>query len=446
MKTRTLRFATAAIAMSAILLSGCGQTKTSDGSSAEGGQTAAAQSQDASAGNGQITIKASIWDLDTSSASAKTIAARFMEEYPDITVELIDIPSSEYTNKLSIMLNGGNDLDVFWIKDGDTIRGLENKGQLADLRNFVTKDNLDLNVYNGLADNFVTGDNKIMALPANSSFYVLFYNKDIFDEAGIKYPGNDMTWSQFETLAAQLTKGEGADKTYGALFHTWQACVENWAVQDGKHTIMDTDYSFMKWSYEMVLRMQAEGTIMDYSTLKTGNIHYSSPFLKGNVAMLPMGTWFCATLIEKINAGESDVNWGMALLPHPEGVEAGWTVGSVTPIAINAASKKQEAAWKFVNFVCGEEGAVIQAEAGLIPSRVNQESMSVVADTKGMPEDALDILTAVKNITLDRPIDEKTGEVNQMLGEVHSLIMLEESTIEEGLAEMAERSKEIQGK
>ncbi len=202
----------------------------------------------------------------------------------------------------------------------------------------------------------------------------------------------------------------------------------------------------MKWSYEMVLRMQAEGTIMDYSTLKTGNIHYSSPFLKGNVAMLPMGTWFCATLIEKINAGESDVNWGMALLPHPEGVEAGWTVGSVTPIAINAASKKQEAAWKFVDFVCGEEGAVIQAEAGLIPSRVNQESMSVVADTKGMPEHALDILTAVKNITLDRPIDEKTGEVNQMLGEVHSLIMLEESTIEEGLAEMAERSKEIQGK
>ena len=85
-----------------------------------------------------------------------------------------------------------------------------------------------------------------------------------------------------------MTSGEGNDKKYGALFHTWQACVQNWAVQDGKHTILDTDYSFMKPYYEMALRMQDEGTVMDYSTLKTGNIHYSSVFMEGQCAMMPM--------------------------------------------------------------------------------------------------------------------------------------------------------------
>lgn len=438
--------------LSCLLLAGCKGGGDSAKDSTANSKTESASSDTKSSGDTkasgdteQVTIKASIWDLDTSCAYAKTMADTFMAKNPDIKVDLIDIPSSDYTNKLSIMLNGNNDLDVFWIKDGDTIKAIESKGQLADLSSFINREGLDLKVFNGLADNFTTDDKKVFALPVNSSFYVLFYNKDIFDAAGVAYPGNDMTWTDFENLASKLTSGDGADKKYGALLHTWQACVENWAVQDGKHTILDTDYSFMKWSYEMALRMQKAGTIMDYATLKTGNIHYSSPFLQGNIAMMPMGTWFCSTLIDKIKAGESTVNWGMAVLPHPEGVDAGWTVGSVTPIAINASSKKQEAAWRFVDFVTSEEGALIQAQAGLIPSRINTDSMSAVAEAEGMPANALEILTSVKKITLDRPIEEKTAEVNQMLGEVHSLIMLGEYTIDQGLKEMSERSKEIQG-
>ena len=51
----------------------------------------------------------------------------------------------------------------------------------------------------------------------------------------------------------------------------------------------------------------------------------------------------------------------------------------------------------------------------------------------------------VKNVTLDRPITDKVAEINQMLGEEHSLIMLGELSIDEGLAEMAERAAEIMG-
>lgn len=61
-----------------------------------------------------------------------------------------------------------------------------------------------------------------------------------------------------------------------------------------------------------------------------------------------------------------------------------------------------------------------------------------------MPEGALDALQ-VKNIVLDRPLDEKSAEVNQMLGEQHSLIMLKEVTVDEGVAEMEKLSKEIRG-
>ena len=94
-------------------------------------------------------------------------------------------------------------------------------------------------------------------------------------------------------------------------------------MQDAKHTIMDYEggYDFFKPYYEMALRMQDEGTVQDYGTLKTGNIHYSGPFAQGTVGMMPMGTWFMSTMIQKIKDGESNVNWGIAALPHAEGVD-----------------------------------------------------------------------------------------------------------------------------
>ena len=62
-----------------------------------------------------------------------------------------------------------------------------------------------------------------------------------------------------------------------------------------------------------------------------------------------------------------------------------------------------------------------------------------------MPEGVSEALT-VKNISFDRPMADKVAEIDRMMGEEHSMIMLGEVSIDEGLATMAERSKEIQGK
>lgn len=200
----------------------------------------------------------------------------------------------------------------------------------------------------------------------------------------------------------------------------------------------------MKPYYEMALRMQDAGTIMDYSTLKTGNIAYASPFQQGTVATLPMGTWFSSTMIAKKAAGETDVNWGIATLPHPDGVEAGYTVGSTTPMAINANSEHKEEAWEFIKYACGEEGAAAQIATGQMPAYQDDTTLESIAALEGMPEGAAEAL-ATKNIVLDRPIDSSSAEINQMLSEEHSLIMIKEKSIDDVLQEMSDRSKEIQG-
>lgn len=389
----------------------------------------------------QTTIKLATWD-NSSNPTVNNVIKAFEEKNPNVKVEIIDTPGQEFTNKLSIMLNGGSDVDAFYIKDADTTFSMNKKNQLADLTSYIQKDKVDLAQYNGLADNFKF-DNKVVGMPVRTDYYVLYYNKDLFDKAKVAYPTNNMTWKQFEETAKKLTSGEGATKKYGALIHTWQACVQNWGVQDGKNTIIAKDYSFFKPYYEMALRMQnTDKSIMDFATMKTSNIHYSGPFLNGDVAMMPMGTWFMATLIDKKNAGESKVNWGVATIPHGDGIEAGYTVGATTPLAINEASKKKDAAWDYVKFATSIDGADVLSKAGQIPAISNEKTLANVAAVKGMPEGLTDALK-VKKISLDRPIADKVLEINKMLGEEHGLIMLGEVKLDEGLSKMAKRAAEI---
>lgn len=427
------------------MLAGCGQspaatTDTPPASTAAPSESSAPPAETELTG----TLKVSLWDMATQPAFGGVIDG-FTKANPGVTIDPIDIPSADYGTKLSVMLNGGSELDAFWIKDADTIYPIAQRGQMVDLSSYIAKNGIDLADYNGLAENFSI-DGKQLAIPFRTDYYVLYYNKDIFDAAKVDYPANDMTWSGFEELAKKVTSGSGTDKKYGAHFHTWQACIQNWAVQDGKNTIMATDYGFFKPYYEMALRMQNDDkTCMDFGTLKTSNLHYNSVFPDGSAAMMPMGTWFSATMIDKVNKGESSVNWGIATLPHPEGVEAGNTVGSTTSLAVNAASKNQDLAWEFVKFATGPEGAAIVANLGAIPARLDDATLKTIAAVPGMPEGALEALQ-VKNIVLDRPIADKVSEVNKMLGDQHALIMLGEVTVDEGLSEMAAQSKSIQGK
>lgn len=416
--------------MAASVLTACGSTSSSTPASTPASSTGGKEEQ--------VTLKVATWD-NTSEPSLQNAVDAFMKANPNIKVELMDIPSADYTTKLTTMLNGGAEMDAFLVKDADTTKSLADKGQLADLTEYIAADGVDLADYNGLAENF-NYDGKQYGLPVRTDYYIMYYNKDMFDAKNLEYPSNDWTWADFEETAKKLT----GDGKYGAFIHTWQACVQNWGVQDGKHTIMDyeTGYDFFKPYYEMALRMQDEGSIQSYGELKSANIHYSGPFAQGTVGMMPMGTWYMSTIIESVKKGESSVNWGVATLPHAEGVEAGYTVGSATPMCVNASSDKKDAAWELVKFIAGEEGAAEFAKVGKIPARADDAAIAEIATLEGMPEGAAEALK-VTNISLDRPIVSKVADVNQMLGEQHSLIMLEQDTIDNVLASMAEQAEAI---
>ena len=322
---------------------------------------------------------------------------------------------------------------------------MADKKQLLALDDFMKADSFDTSVYSGAAEQ-LQYNGVTYGLPYRSDWYVLYYNKDLFDAAGVEYPSNDMTWEEYYELAAKMTSGEGSSKVYGTHDHTWQALVTNWAVQDGKHTVVEKDYSFLKPWYEQTLALQDNGYMQDFATLKTANIHYSSVFKNQQCAMLPMGTWFIATMIAAQESGETDFNWGVAAIPHPADTGAGYTVGAITPIAVSAYTDEPDASWDFVKFASSKEASEILAGVGQFTGIQTEESLKTITSVPNFPEGESNV-EALKytHYVFDRPLDPNIEEIRKPLDQVHEMIMIGEYTIDEGIEELNKRVAEIKG-
>ncbi len=383
----------------------------------------------------QVTINWALWDWAKTPYYDALIKA-YEAKNPDVKVTYTDLGSTDYQTVLQTqMTGGGSDLDVITVKDVPGYANLIRSKLLENVASAVS----DPKAYAGLVD-ALTVDGGLYAIPFRSDFWLLYYNKDIFDKAGIAYPTNDMTLDQWADLAEKLTGGFGSDKVYGSLLHTWRSTVELPGILDGKHTLDGGSYGFLKPVYERALKLQKDGAIPSYATLKTTKTHYSGPFFNGTVAMLPMGSWFIGTQIAKVQSGESKaVHWGLAKYPHPDGVEAGTTASTVTSLGVAANSKHKEAALDFVKFVSGPEGAAILADTGSIPALRDDNVIAKITSTPGFPEDA-GSKEAMKTVQtyLEMPVNLKAAQIEVVLNRAHDEIMTENISVDDGLKEMDE--------
>jgi multiple sugar transport system substrate-binding protein len=389
-----------------------------------------------------VKLKIILWDLNQTTYMQPIVDA-YTAKHPNVSFEYINIPANEYGQKLAIMLAGGDTSDIVSVKDIPMYASMVAKKQIEPLNSYIARDKIDLAQYSGVTDQ-ITVDKVLYALPFRSDIWILYYNKDAFDKAKVPYPTNDMTWEQYAELAKKVANGTGVDRVYGSHYHTWRSTVELPTVQDGKHSIIATDYSYMKPYYEMVLKMQKEKTVMDFSSLKVGNIHYSGLWYNEQIAMMPMGSWFIGTLISKIKDGTADMKWGIAKYPHPAGVPAGTTAGTITSIAINSKSANKEASWDFIKFFSGPEGAQILAKIGSLPAIRNSQVLANMKAVPGFPQDAqsADALNTAM-VRLELPMHDKVAVIEQILNQEHELIMTESKSVDQGLADMSKRVKEV---
>jgi multiple sugar transport system substrate-binding protein len=357
---------------------------------------------------------------------------------------MVDLGSATYQDVLLTQLAGGADFDVVAVKDIPGYANLVRQNHLEPLNSYIRSANINTSLYGGVVEQ-ITVNGEVYALPFRSDFWLIYYNKDIFDRAGVPYPTNDMTLDQYDALARRVTSGSGASKIYGAHYHTWRSTVQLFGILDGQHTIVDGTYDFLAPYYERVLREQNDGIVQTWASLRTSGTHYSGLFFNSQIAMMNQGTWFIPTQIAAINRGEATSrNWGLVKYPHPDGVTAGTTLGTITSIAVNRNSTKKAQALDFMRFVSGPDGAAVLAGVGAIPSIMSQQVISSIASMPGFPTDAnsREALNVYKTY-LEMPLHEKSADIEVVLNEAHDSIMTGNLSVADGIRQMNTRVQQI---
>ena len=385
-----------------------------------------------------LTIVA--WDATTTPYLAAQKAA-FEASHPGVTVEYVDVASQDYAMKATTMLAGGDTSDIFMVKEITDLLNWQEAGYEEPLNGYIEASGYDLSGFAGIESNYAV-DGEQYALPFRSDFWVLYYNKNLFDAAGVEYPTNDMTWEEYAELAKQMT----GDDVFGTHYHTWLSAVVNWDVCDGENTLIDGDYTDLAYYYQLYQDLEDAGACMAYDELKAAGLHYSAAFENGNVAMLPMGYWFVSTLINDRNEGKYDFDWGIVSVPHKDGVAAGSSFGNLTGAMINAKSDDKDLAWEYISWLAGEEGAVATASTGTRPAWVSETVAEAMASAEGFPADEASKAALVPvYVGIEIPASEHSSEISTVLNEEHTLIMTRELTIDEGIEEMNERVADILG-
>ena len=173
--------------------------------------SAAPAASDAGYTGPEATISYSIWGDPQEIKAQQAIVDAFHVANPKITVKVTVSDWEPYWDKLQTSIAGGDAPDVFAM-DGPLFPDYQTRDVLLDLKPFIDRDGYDLGQ---LADqavaDFTTPDGQF-GLPRDLNVVALYYNKAMFDAAGIPYPDDTWDWAKLTDVAKKLTLRDASRK------------------------------------------------------------------------------------------------------------------------------------------------------------------------------------------------------------------------------------------
>lgn len=287
-------------------------------------------------------------------ASVQRGIERFMELNPNIRIEYTPV-AGEYNAKVLTMIAGGTAPDVFF-NQSIAYRNFVERDVLLDLTPYFQKD-LELSDFIPSEQRKMLVDDKIYGVSSCTVVRKLYYNKELFDQAGLPYPPSDpakaLTWDEFVEVAKQMTIEEnGKIVQYGAhgfeTLHTIIAMIfsnEGQIVNENCTKATFSDPAVTEVLQSILDLREVHGASSAARTLEQIGMSAAQMLATGRVAMVADGTWALQEL------AQMDFEVGVGVLPI-------FKKPATTDIAhlhvVAKDTKHPQEAWEFIKFLSSE--------------------------------------------------------------------------------------------
>ena len=305
-------------------------------------------------------------------ALRKKQAKAFEQRYPKVKVKITTVPSTGYDQKILTLIAAGHAPDVFGSGDVQ-IPTIVNKNYALDLKPYMEADKFDTKAFYPQVIDGLTYGGKIVGLTDNWDTQALYYNRKLFQQAGVQPPTADWTWDDYAAAAKRLSSGKGPNKTWGSLWQKWFVPVGDAVAAAGGKTYAD-DYKSCALTQpesvkalEFLDQLRKDGSDPGYVTYDARNVlgrPADDVFKAGKAAMLVGDGRWAAYDFDSVK----DLDWAVAPLPKGPATRANFFHLSMFGIPSN--SKNPNAAWQFLKYMTSAEGAEMGVDnAQGIPAR-----------------------------------------------------------------------------
>ena len=363
----------------------------------------------------------------------QTIVDAFEAENPDITVEVTTLPYGDYGTALQTDLAAGTVSDVFDIEFSN-YAAFQANGVLAPLE--VS----DAGSYRpSLLEAYSTGGTPY-ALPSSFSAVVLYFNKDLFDAAGLDYPTSDWTWADEEAAAITLTNqsnGVFGNHQPVSFFEYYKAVAQSggeFLNADRTAVAFNTpeglaaaEWLVGKSGVTMPTIEQGQGT-PDFDT---------NLFKEGKLAMMHTGIWIFGAV--------ADVPFGWDIAVEPGNTKQASAVFS-NALGVSAASENIEAATKWAEFLTSSTTMVdVRLDSGWELPPISDEAKLATYLDKTNPANRQAVFDSLNSIALPPVVANGQNEMQDIMGEELVEAQAGRKTAQEALDSAEERINAVIG-
>ena len=310
----------------------------------------------------KLSIMESCWGgAGVKVSTGQRLWAEFDANHPEFELDVLFTPE-RWMDKLTARVAGGDIPDVVAGWCGDHYQFLD-AGMLLQLDPLIETDpsfRLE-DYYPRLVEHYQNDEGNQIAIPWNYATEMFYYNKRLFDAAGLSYPDSTWTWDDVLEAAQALTKdtnGDGVPDVWGFSFRQRRidAYVFAWGsdYMDEKagKCLMDTPESITAHQFlaDCLYKHQVSPTVTDMAGLAKG---HRTLFISNKCAMLTDAEHGVFDFNPAMEAGE--IEYDVTIIPEGPVERATQYYPGGASIFTNAANRGVEKeAWECVKFSCGD--------------------------------------------------------------------------------------------